>query len=228
LTHHYGIEVSPVLFFSHPTLERLARHFVERHAAVVEAFYQEGTAEPASADGLVVSGRDRIVVPLLTRQNHRRSRLAAMSGTALSVDVPEAIAIIGMSGRFPKARTVDELWQILAAGEDAVEEIPADRFDWRQHYGDPQNEPGKTDCKWSGFVPGVGEFDPLFFEISPREAELMDPRQRLLLQESWRALEDAGYGSSQLSRCKIGMFVGVEQGDYQVLTRGGGGITANF
>ena len=80
-----------------------------------------------------------------------------------------------MSGRFPKARTVEEMWRILEAGEDAVEEIPADRFDWRKFYGDPQREPGKTDCKWGGFVPGVGEFDPLFFEISPREAELMDP-----------------------------------------------------
>ena len=54
----------------------------------------------------------------------------------------------------------------------------------------------------------------------------MDPRQRLLLMESWKALEDAGYGAAQLGRGKVGMFVGVEQGDYQILTRGGG-ITAN-
>src|SRR6202040_3433412 len=116
--------------------------------------------------------------------------------------------IIGMSGRFAKARSVDELWQILAGGEDAVEEIPLERFDWRKHYGDPQREAGKTDCKWGGFVPGVAEFDPLFFEITPREAELMDPRQRLLLMEAWKALEDAGYGPLQLGAGKVGMFVG--------------------
>ena len=119
------------------------------------------------------------------------------------------------------------MWRILEAGEDAVEEIPADRFDWRPYYGDPLGEPNKTDCKWGGFVPGVGEFDPLFFEISPREAELMDPRQRLLLMESWKALEDAGYGPAQLGAGKVGMFVGVEQGDYQLLTRGSGSITSS-
>ena len=133
----------------------------------------------------------------------------------------EPIAIIGMSGRFPGARNIEELWQILATGQDMVREIPAERFDWRQYYGDPQ-EPGKTNCKWCGCIPGVSEFEPLFFEISPKEAETMDPRQRLLLQESWKALEDAGYGAEQIKAKKIGMFVGVEQGDYQFLTQGEG------
>ncbi|RZK98693.1 MAG: type I polyketide synthase, partial [Rubrivivax sp.] len=71
------------------------------------------------------------------------------------------------------------------------------------------------------------EFDPLFFELSPREAEVTDPRQRLLLQEAWRALEDAGYGRQQLERDKVGMFVGVEQGDYQHLVGAAGGIVSN-
>lgn len=69
-------------------------------------------------------------------------------------------------------------------GRDAVGEIPADRYDWRDYYGDHREDPGKTRCIWMGSVPGVGEFDPLFFEISPREAKTLDPRQRLLLQES--------------------------------------------
>ena len=88
-------------------------------------------------------------------------------------------------------------------------------------------EPGKTNCKWCGCLPGVSEFDPLFFEISPREAEIMDPRQRLLLQESWKALEDAGYGAEQIKTKKIGMFVGVEQGDYQLLAKEESSITSN-
>ena len=107
-----------------------------------------------------------------------------------------------------------------------VSEIPKERFDWREYYSD-SGEPGKIQAKWLGSVPGVREFEPLFFEISPRDAELMDPKQRLLLQEAWKALEDAGYGEKQLKTQVIGMFVGVEQGDYQVLTKGEGDITSN-
>ena len=133
-----------------------------------------------------------------------------------------------MSGRFPKARTVEEMWQILEAGEDAVEEIPSDRFDWRKIYGDPQQEPDKTDCKWGGFVPDVSEFDPLFFEISPREAELMDPRQRLLLMESWKALEDAGYGPDPAWRAaRSGCSSASSMEIIERLARDGGNITAN-
>jgi len=137
----------------------------------------------------------------------------------------EPIAIIGMSGRFPQARNVAEMWAILAQGRETVAEIPAERFDWRLCYGDPTA--GKTDGKWCGCVPGVREFDPLFFEISPRQAETMDPRQRLLLQEAWNALEDAGYGRKQIEANRIGMFVGAEQGDYQQLAGMAGGVTAS-
>ncbi|WP_096716360.1 SDR family NAD(P)-dependent oxidoreductase [Paraburkholderia acidicola] len=127
----------------------------------------------------------------------------------------EPIAIIGMSGRFPKARDIDEMWRVLVEGIDAVEEIPSERFDWRTYYGGREVQTGKSNSKWGGCIDGVREFDPLFFEISPREALSMDPRQRLLLQESWNALEDAGYGPRQLRAGTVGIFVGVEEGDYQ-------------
>ena len=91
-------------------------------------------------------------------------------GAAITPALPgtsrhEPTAIIGMSGRFPQARNVAEMWTILAQGREAVTEIPADRFDWRLYYGD--SVAGKTDGKWSACVPGVREFDPLFFDISP-------------------------------------------------------------
>ncbi|WP_039806158.1 polyketide synthase, partial [Pelosinus sp. HCF1] len=110
----------------------------------------------------------------------------------------------------------DEMWQILASGKDVIQDFPADRFSGK----------GKSPYQY-GAIPGVSEFDPLFFEISPREAESMDPRQRLLLQESWKALEDAGYGSAQIQKSKIGMFVGVEEGDYRLLLKEKSSITSN-
>ena len=208
LTKHYGIEITPALFFGYATLEKLAQYFLTEHQEVIQELYREEVAEP------VISPRAP-VIGITPERLTGRSRFTA--GNTPSVSEP--IAIIGMSGRFPEARNIEELWAILAAGREAVREIPAERFDWRQYYGDPDKEPGKTNCKWCGCLSGVSEFDPLFFEISPREAEIMDPRQRLLLQESWKALEDAGYGAEQIKTKKIGMFVGVEQGDYQLLVK---------
>ncbi|MHC6075260.1 SDR family NAD(P)-dependent oxidoreductase [Ralstonia solanacearum] len=216
LSRHYGLKLTPELFFSHATLAKIAAHLLAQHRPAVEACYRsEGprAAEPS---------------PMPTVA-------AAASGAGASGPAPDAgaIAIIGVSGRFPGARNPDELWRLLAEGRDAVGEIPADRYDWRDYYGDHREDPGKTRCIWMGSVPGVGEFDPLFFEISPREAKTLDPRQRLLLQESWNALEDAGIGARHLQAQRVGMFVGVEEGDFQrlageeSLTSGHNGILAS-
>ena len=86
-----------------------------------------------------------------------------------------------MSGIFPGARDVDEFWKNLVEGKDCITEIPKDRWDWEEYYGDPAKEANKTNIKWGGFIDGIAEFDPLFFGISPREAEFMDPQQRLLM-----------------------------------------------
>ena len=67
---------------------------------------------------------------------------------------------------------------------------------------------------WGGFIPEPDKFDPLFFDISPREAELMDPQQRLFLQTVWHTLEDAGYKKSDFAGTKTGLFVGVAANDY--------------
>ena len=207
--------ITPALFFGYPTLGLLAQYFMDAHGEALRAFYQEGTeaSRPIPA-----------VSPAYSTPT-ASTRQPAEAAALLGISHDEPIAIIGMSGRFPQARNVAEMWTILAQGREAVTEIPADRFDWRLYYGDPAA--GKTDGKWSGCVPGVREFDPLFFDISPREAETMDPRQRLLLQEAWNALEDAGYGRKQLAANRLGMFVGAEQGDYQQLTGMTAGVTGS-
>ncbi|MEM0941733.1 MAG: Pnap_2097 family protein, partial [Bacteroidota bacterium] len=109
----------------------------------------------------------------------------------------EAIAIIGMSGRFPGSPDVETFWEHLQAGKDLITEVPKDRWDWQEYYGDPQQEQGKTKSKWGGFMEGIDAFDPLFFGISPHEAMLMDPQQRLTLEAVWHALEDAGIAPYQ-------------------------------
>ena len=99
----------------------------------------------------------------------------------------------GLSGRYPQSRDVQAYWSNLRAGNDCITEVPAERWDWREYYSEDRSEAGRHYSKWGGFIAGVDEFDPLFFNISPREAQFMDPQERLFLQHAWMAIEDAGY-----------------------------------
>ncbi|HEX2924898.1 MAG TPA: SDR family NAD(P)-dependent oxidoreductase, partial [Ruminiclostridium sp.] len=104
-------------------------------------------------------------------------------------------------------------------GRDLITEIPGDRWDCENFYGDPKKEENKTNSKWGGFLNNVAGFDAEFFGISPKEAEVMDPQQRLFLQLVWSAIEDAGYCISNMSGKKVGLFVGVSTSDYQDILR---------
>ena len=133
----------------------------------------------------------------------------------------EPIAVVGLSGVFPGSPDVDRFWEHLVAGHDLISEIPPDRFDWRAYYGDPLRSPNTMGTKWGGFMADVDKFDAPFFHISPREAELMDPQQRLFLEVVWRAIEDAAYRPSELAERRVGLFVGVSTSDYsELLARG--------
>ncbi|PCK07194.1 MAG: hypothetical protein COA42_15635, partial [Alteromonadaceae bacterium] len=129
------------------------------------------------------------------------------------------IAIIGMAGRFPGADNYREFWQNLVDGRSSIREIPQERWDWREVYGDPAQAGNKTNIKWGGFIHDVDKFDPLFFNISPQEANYTDPQHRLFLQSVWHAIEDAGYRSCDLAGKQIGVYAGVSKNDYAELMR---------
>ncbi|MBO0797771.1 MAG: hypothetical protein J2P31_03025, partial [Blastocatellia bacterium] len=124
------------------------------------------------------------------------------------------IAIIGMAGRYPKAKNVSELWDNLAAGRDCIEEIPAERYQLRLRHGIFARYRG-------GFIDDVDKFDSLFFNISPREAAMLDPQERLFLEVAWEAIEDAGYYPEILAQedeaRNLGVFVGAVWAMYQML-----------
>jgi polyketide synthase PksN len=133
------------------------------------------------------------------------------------------IAVIGMSGRFPGAGNPEEFWENLAQGVHCVREVPKERWDYQKlHDGADPPAPLGEYCKWGGFVTDSDRFDPLFFNITPVEAELIDPQQRLFLEEAWKALEDAGYSNKALSNLKCGVFLGAALGDYREILRGAG------
>jgi acyl transferase domain-containing protein/aryl carrier-like protein/SAM-dependent methyltransferase len=209
LTAHYGVPVTPVVFFSYTTIQQLVGYFMAEHAERLLEVYRNSAGTASSPGRLLV---------------HHAA--AATAATTSATAGAQPIAIIGMSGRFPQARTVDQLWTLLAEGRSGITEIPPSRWDWRDYFVAPGDSDNRIATRLGGFIEGVAEFDPLFFEISPREAEEMDPAQRLLLMESYRAIEDAGLSPASLSGSKVGVFVGMEEGQYDSIT-GRQGITTS-
>ncbi|MEX1830141.1 SDR family NAD(P)-dependent oxidoreductase, partial [Luteibacter sp. CQ10] len=213
ISERYAIALTPAVFFSHPTLGQVGDHLLTSHAAAIRAAYDDTAVSPRGATPAAAPRRRPIV----------QTRDEAMA----SATVPESIAIIGMSGRFPAARDVASFWETLVEGRDAVTEIPRERFDWTAYVGEDAPAGRRMSGRWMGACPGIGEFDAAFFDISPREALGMDPRQRLLMQEAWNALEDAAVGASHATAQKIGVFVGAEQGEYQHMVGEHGTLTSN-
>ncbi|TGB18620.1 type I polyketide synthase, partial [Burkholderia thailandensis] len=127
------------------------------------------------------------------------------------------IAIVGIAGRYPQADDLAQFWRNLARGVDSVTEIPADRWDYRRFYDPQKGRLGKSYSKWGGFLSDVARFDAAFFNISAREAQIMDPQERLFLECVYHTLEDAGYTRRNVSRSRrVGVFVGVMYEEYQL------------
>ncbi|RKZ68397.1 MAG: hypothetical protein DRQ99_03980, partial [Candidatus Parabeggiatoa sp. nov. 3] len=153
-----------------------------------------------------------------TKSNVVKSQILVEPVEKIKAEVGcQDIAIIGMSGRFPGANGLDEFWDNLKNGICSVTEIPTERWSINHYYDPDPKVPGKSYSKWGGFLEDFDKFDPLFFNISPAEAELMDPQQRWFLQEAWCAFENAGYSAQSLSNTKCGVYVGVMGNDYVTL-----------
>ncbi|WP_186060051.1 SDR family NAD(P)-dependent oxidoreductase [Burkholderia gladioli] len=130
---------------------------------------------------------------------------------------PDDIAIIGLALRLPRAETLDDFWTELAAQRSLISEVSPQRWDKNVYYGDPRKEEDKTNSIWGGFIEHADCFDAEFFNISPREAQYMDPQQRFAMELAWKAIEDAGYRPGQLAGTNTGVYMGVCHWDYAEL-----------
>jgi len=133
----------------------------------------------------------------------------------------EPIAIIGMSCRFPGAKDTTEFWNNLVNKTDSIDVIPPERWNFSDYYSEEQ-APFKMISKWGGFLKDIDLFDEQFFSISPREAEVMDPQQRIMLEQVYHLMENAGYPSEKMRGKDVGVFVGISGMPYSELVQNSG------
>ncbi len=210
----YCLELMPAIFFEHSSVASFARYLCNAYSDTFRKYYQK-QSEPDPP-------KSQVSVPETAGKRKSRFLPAKRQSESLSADFTrytddDPVAIIGMSGVMPRCKDLEEFWNHLKNGDDLVTEIPADRWDWRDFYGDPLKEPDRTDIIWGGFMNSVDHFDPSFFSISPLEAELMDPQHRIFLETVWKCIEDAGYKPSDLSGTRTGIFAGISSDEYNDL-----------
>jgi len=129
-------------------------------------------------------------------------------------DATNGVAIIGLAGRFPGAKTAAEFWRNLKAGVEGVSFFTDDELRAEGIAPEVLSDPGYVKAK--AMLEDIEWFDAAFFGITPKEAEMMDPQQRLFLECAWAALEDAGYDSEQYSGA-IGLYAGSSINSYLML-----------
>jgi polyketide synthase PksN len=215
----YGLDVNPVLFFEYPTIEAIAGVLATEHAAAVAKAHAAAMPAPAPMPAVqqvvqpTVQETVHVPPPAPEPAQHAGPRAVAGAGMADRF-AAMPIAIVGIAGVMPQSPDLASFWDNLRNGRDLVTEIPRDRWIWEDHDGNPLKEPNTSYSRWGGFMNGVDRFDPLFFGITPREAEMMDPQQRLFIETVWRAVEDSGHKLADLSGTRTGLFVGVSSQDY--------------
>ncbi|XP_066440823.1 putative uncharacterized protein encoded by LINC00614 [Eleutherodactylus coqui] len=123
-------------------------------------------------------------------------------------DLEDQIAIVGIGCNFPGGEGIDNFWKVLVEGKNCTTEIPEERFNIKHWYDSDSNEPGKICTERAAFMEGINEFDHKLFGIPKFETENMDPQQKLLLECTYRALEDGGCPTESISGSDTGVFIG--------------------
>lgn len=209
LKDQFDFDVMPAIFYEYRTMQLFIEYLMDEYEEQLQKYYSN------TVDFKIAKTNDKNSPTICDRVE--------------STVKIEPIAIVGIGGIMPGADHLQTFWENIEAGKDSVTEVPCERWDWKEIYGNPGKEPNKTNIKWGGFINNVDKFDPAFFGLSMEEAKLMDPQQRIMLETVWKTIEDAGYKSKDLSDSKTGVFIGVGVMDYgDVLNKKGVEIHAGI
>lgn len=192
INRRFSSTLSTVGIYDHPNVMALAEY--------LEAAQPQAPAQPPA-------------VHAPARYNTAPEAQARPAPAAL-VGMDERIAVVGMSGRYPQAGNLDAYWRNLVDAKNAIVDIPDSRWDVDAYYDADPDAEGKMYTRSMGLLDDADRFDPRFFRITPQEALYMDPEQRLFLQESYRALEDAGCVGDTADGLNCGVYLGMESSEY--------------
>ncbi|KAM4622930.1 mycocerosic acid synthase-like polyketide synthase [Discoglossus pictus] len=128
-------------------------------------------------------------------------------------EADDQIAIVGIGCNFPGGEGIENFWKIIVGGKNCTVEIPTERFNAKHWFDQDYNKPGKICTSRAALIDGFNEFDNKLFGIHNTEAGNMDPQQKLLLECTYRALEDAGIPAENISGSKTGVFIGLMNRD---------------
>ncbi|MBL5862184.1 SDR family NAD(P)-dependent oxidoreductase [Serratia fonticola] len=200
-------ELPVTLFFEHYTIESVTDYLLDHYSPELVEHFGVSNADKAAPN---------MCAEILAKSERRYDPSSLFVSPSSQPTSVFDIAIIGLDGRYPNAENITEFWQNLVGNVDCITEIPPERWDWRDYFSPEKGVQGKIYGKWGGFVRDVDCFDPLFFNLSPYQAEQMDPAERLFMQSAYGALEDAGYTRDTLDPARrVGVFAGTTVEEYQ-------------
>ncbi|HKO58210.1 MAG TPA: SDR family NAD(P)-dependent oxidoreductase, partial [Thermoanaerobaculia bacterium] len=193
------IELETTSLFEYSTVDDLAQYIDSKWGDQIAA--QLGSAQPVAVPAPIEAA------PPARRFVTEQRPEPASDNRAVGF---ERIAVIGMSGRFAESESLDAFWRNLAEGKDLVK--PVSR--WSATDCVSSHAADHAYCSHASAIESYDRFDAKFFGIASQEATYMDPQQRLFLEESWRALEDAGYAGKGVQEKQCGVYVGVGTSNY--------------
>lgn len=166
--------------------------------------------------GQVAALRDRVIPVAELHRSVAEDNFTLIQKAALP-SLPQAkekalnVAVVGMACIYPGARNIEEYWRNVILGKDCVTEVPDERWNKTLYYDPASNNGEKSPSKWGGFIPKI-DFDPVAFGIPPQSLAAIDPAQLLSLLVAKQALDNAGYGNTNVNRENVSVIIGTEAG----------------